>query len=404
MTASGAATRFRGPNMRLILLVAALTTSVSARPDPRAPFDGDALRSATGIMAFAEVPLAPAGVHAKFHYDTVPVANGITTFIEGPSHGLVQGNITLIVGEQSALVIDTGQFPAVARRVIADMRKLTDKPVRYVAITHWHMDHYMANSEFADAWPGLTIIAQDFTAPMMDKYGARYARLGPKLEENMKPLRDMLASGKTPDGGEIAPDRRARVEAAIADMEADRPEFELMRYRGADMTFENEIDIDLGNRMVKLMHLGRGNTAGDLVAYVPDAHALITGDLLVHPVPYSYGSYLTEWSVVLGKLADLDATVIVPGHGPVMHDKAYVRQVRELLDGVVGEVKRVWKPGMSGDDVRKVMDLSKQRDAFCHGDKSLEGSFRASIETAGVDRVTQELGGNMKPESFDESN
>ena len=391
------------PIIQNAFLIAALTVSVSARPDPRAPFDSDALRSATGIMAFAEVPLAAATVHAKFRYDTVPVAKGITTFIEGPSHGLVQGNITLIVGEKAALVIDTGQFPAVARRVIADMRKLTDKPVRYLAITHWHMDHYMANSEFADAWPGLTIIAQDFTAPMMDKYGGRYQHYGPKVDENLKPMRDMLASGKAPDGTELTADRRQRIETVISEVEAAKPEFDLMRYRGADMTFENGIDVDLGNRVVKLMHLGRGNTAGDLVAYVPDAHALITGDILVYPVPFSYGSYLSEWSVVLGKLADIEATVIVPGHGSVMHDKAYMLQVRELLDGVVTEVKRVWKPGMSADDVRKVMDLSKQRDAFCQGDKSLENSFKASIETAGVDRVTQELEGKMKPESFDEN-
>jgi glyoxylase-like metal-dependent hydrolase (beta-lactamase superfamily II) len=391
------------PIIQNAFLIAALTVSVSARPDPRAPFDSDALRSATGIMAFAEVPLAAATVHAKFRYDTVPVAKGITTFIEGPSHGLVQGNITLIVGEKAALVIDTGQFPAVARRVIADMRKLTDKPVRYLAITHWHMDHYMANSEFADAWPGLTIIAQDFTAPMMDKYGGRYQHYGPKVDENLKPMRDMLASGRAPDGTELTADRRQRIETVISEVEAAKPEFDLMRYRGADMTFENGIDVDLGNRVVKLMHLGRGNTAGDLVAYVPDAHALITGDILVHPVPFSYGSYLSEWSVVLGKLADIEATVIVPGHGPVMHDKAYMLQVRELLDGVVAEVKRVWKPGMSADDVRKVMDLSKQRDAFCQGDKSLENSFKASIETAGVDRVTQELEGKMKPEAFDEN-
>jgi glyoxylase-like metal-dependent hydrolase (beta-lactamase superfamily II) len=387
---------------RRIAMITALALSSGASAEPRAPFDESAIRSATGIMAFAEVPTLPSQVHANFHYDTVPVASGITTFIEGPSYGLVQGNITLIVGEQSALVIDTGQFPAVARRVIADMRKLTDKPVRYIAITHWHMDHYMANSEFADAWPGLTIIAQDFTAPMMDKYGARYAQLGPKLEENLKPMRDMLASGKAPDGAEIAPDRRKRIESAIADMAADEPEFDLMRYRGADVTFESGIDIDLGNRMVRLMHLGRGNTAGDLVAYVPDAKVLITGDILVHPVPYSYGSYLSEWSVVLGKLERMDADVIVPGHGPVMHDKTYMRQVRELLDSVVAEVKRVWKPGMSGDDVRRLIDLSKSRHAFCHGDKSLEATFKASIETAGVDRATQQLEGQMKPESFDE--
>ncbi len=389
--------------MRLIVLIAALAMSSSASAEPRAPFDESVIRSATGIMAFAEVPMPATKVHENFHYDTIPVAAGITTFVAAPSYGLVQGNITLIVGEQSALVIDTGQFPAVARRVIADMRKLTDKPVRYVAITHWHMDHYMANSEFADAWPGLTIITQDFTAPMMDKYGSRYPHLGPKLDENIKSMRAMLASGKAPDGAEIAPDRRKRIETAIADTEQDKAEFGLMRYRGADLTFASEIDIDLGKRMVRLMHLGRGNTAGDLVAYVADAKVLITGDIVVHPVPYSYGSYLSEWSVVLGKLEAMDADAIVPGHGPAMHDKAYLRQVRELLDGVVAEVKRVWKPGMSGDEVRKLIDLSKARDAFCHGDKSLEASFKASIETAGVDRATQQLEGRMKPESFDEN-
>jgi glyoxylase-like metal-dependent hydrolase (beta-lactamase superfamily II) len=388
---------------RPIVLIAALALSGRTAAEPRAPFDESAIRSTTGIMAFAEVPTPPAQVHANFHYDAIPVAAGITTFIAGPSNGLVQGNITLIVGEQSALVVDTGQFPAVARRVIADMRKLTDKPVRYIAITHWHMDHYMANSEFADAWPGLTIIAQDFTAPMMDKYGARYPHLARKLEENLKPMRDMLASGKAPDGAEITRDRRQRIESAIADLEADKPEFDLMRYRGADVTFASEIDIDLGKRMVRLMHLGRGNTAGDLVAYVSDARTLITGDLVVHPVPYAYGSYLGQWSVVLGKLEAMDADVIVPGHGPVMHDKSYMRQVRELLDSVVAEVKRVWKPGMSGDDVRKLIDLSKARDAFCHGDKTLEAGFKASIEAAGVDRATQQLEGRMKPEAFDEN-
>ena len=373
-----------------------------AKSDPRSPFSEDAIHAASGIASFTEVPPPASRVHTQFHYDTVPVAAGITTFIEGPSHAMVQGNITLITGDRAALVIDTGHYPAVAQRVIADIRKLTDKPVRYVAITHWHMDHYMANADFADAFPGLTIITQNFTAPMMDKYGARYVNYGAKVDDGLKPAREMLASGKAPDGTELTADRRARIETVISEVEAAKPEFALMRYRGADLTFENEIDIDLGNRIVKLMHLGRGNTAGDMVAYVPDAKVLVTGDILVHPIPFSYGSYLTEWPVVLTKLADFDATTIVPGPGPVMHDKVYLNDVRELLEAVFAEVKRVWKPGMSGDDVRKAIDLSAQRDKFCHGDKTMEKNFNASIETAGVDRAMQELEGKMKPESFDE--
>ena len=344
----------------------------------------------------------PATVHTDFKYDTTAVAPGITTFSEhGPSYALVQGNITLIVGDTSALVIDTGQFPAVALRVIADIRRLTDKPVRYLAVTHWHFDHYMGNAEFADAFRGLTVIAQNFTASMMDKYGGSFANYAGRLDEQVKPYRDMLASGKAADGTDLPPDRKARIEKMLAEVEGEKQEFQLMRYRGADVTFENEIDIDLGHRMVRLMHLGRGNTAGDLVAYVPDARTLITGDIVVHPVPFSYGSYLTEWPVVLEKLAAMDADVIVPGHGPVMRDKVYIGKVRELIESTFAEVKRVWKPGMSGDDVRKRIDLSKQRDAFCHHDKTLELNFRASIEGAGVDRAVQELEGKLKPESFD---
>lgn len=392
--------------MRALALALAVAlfgvVAVPARSDPRSPFSDDAIRGAAGIATFTELPPPASRVHTEFHYDTVRVAEGITTFIEGPSHAMVQGNITLIAGSKAALVIDSGHYPAVALRVIADMRKLTSKPVRYLAITHWHMDHYMANAQFAEEFPGLTIIAQNFTAPMMDKYGARYVNYGAKVDDNLKPLREMLASNKAPDGTDLAPDRRARIETVIREVEAAKPEFALMRYRGADLTFENEIDIDLGDRVVKLMHLGRGNTAGDLFAYVPDAKVLITGDILVHPIPFSYGSYLTEWPVVLKKLADFDATAIVPGHGPVMHDKVYLNDVRELLEAVFAEVKRVWKPGMSADDVRKAIDLSAQRDKFCHGDKTMEKNFDASIETAAVDRAVQELEGKMKPESFDE--
>lgn len=353
------------------------------------------------VAAFASAP-DPARVHADFHYESVPVAQGITTFIEGPSHALVQGNITLIVGADSALVIDTGHFPAVAQRVIADIRKLTDKPVRYLAITHWHMDHYMGNAEFADAFPGLTIVTQNFTAPMMDRYGERYTHYGARIDAQVKPLRDMLATGKAADGAPVPADRRERIETAIREVEAAKPEFELMRYRGADLSFENELDIDLGHRIVKLMHLGRGNTAGDLVAYVPDARVLIAGDTLVHPVPYMFGSYLSEWADVEARLGAFDPAAIVPGHGPVMRDKSYLDAVHDLLAAVVAEVRRVWKPGMSADDVRKAIDLSRQREAFCHGDRTLEATFKASIETAGVDRVVQQLDGKMKPESFDE--
>jgi len=341
-------------------------------------------------------------VHQNFHYTTVQVAPGITTFLEDAPHAMVDGNTTLIVGKDAALVIDSGHYPAVARRVIAEIKQLTDKPVRYLAITHWHMDHYMANAEYVEAWPGLSIVAHEFTAGMMDKEGPRYIGYGPKLDKNIADLQAMLDSGKAPDGKDIAPDRRQRIQVVVDELKDGKQEFGLMRYRGADMTFTHGIDIDLGGRTVKLMNLGRGNTAGDLVAWVPDVKVLVTGDTVVHPIPFSYGSYLGEWPAVLQKMADLKPAIVVPGHGPVMHDTAYLEQARALLLAVMAEVKRVWKPGMSGDDVRKAMDISKQRDIFCKHDRTAEANFDNSIGQAGVDRAVQELEGKMKPEGFEE--
>src|SRR5262249_57393587 len=101
------------------------------------------------------------------------------------------------------------------------------------------------------------------TETMLDKYGPKYTKYGPKIDENLKPAREMIASGKGTDGAPLASDRRERMETVIREAEAARPEFDLMRYRGADLTFDDEIDIDLGHRIVKLLHLGRGNTAGD---------------------------------------------------------------------------------------------------------------------------------------------
>ena len=75
------------------------------------------------------------------------------------------------------------------------------------------------------------------------------------------------------------------------------------------MTFEGTtLTLFLGHREIRLLHFGRGNTAGDVAVYVPDAKVVATGDLVVAPTPYAYGAYLGEWSEGLGKLAALDAS------------------------------------------------------------------------------------------------
>src|SRR5437868_3221101 len=108
-------------------------------------------------------------------YDLVKIADGIYSFISPlPDDAVVQSNCTLIIGDQSALLVDSGQFPSLAKRMLADIRKLTNKPVRYLVNTHWHFDHNFGNATFRAAYPDITIISTGFTRKLI-------ADEGPKL-------------------------------------------------------------------------------------------------------------------------------------------------------------------------------------------------------------------------------
>jgi glyoxylase-like metal-dependent hydrolase (beta-lactamase superfamily II) len=108
-----------------------------------------------------------------------------------------------------------------------------------------------------------------------------------------------------------------------------------------DVAFDRALDIDLGGREVRLLHLGRGNTSGDVIAYLPAERLVVAGDLLDHPVPYLGGGYPVEEIETLRAVTRLDADILVPGHGMVLRGdagRAYLGQVIEFLETVVAAV------------------------------------------------------------------
>jgi cyclase len=107
-----------------------------------------------------------------------------------------------------------------------------------------------------------------------------------------------------------------------------------------DATFDHELNVDLGNREVQLKHLGRGNTIGDAVAYLPKEKILIAGDLVDSPVPFLYGGFPIEQIETLKKMEELDFDRLVPGHGAVLKGKAFLKQETELIEAVVAAMTR----------------------------------------------------------------
>jgi glyoxylase-like metal-dependent hydrolase (beta-lactamase superfamily II) len=104
--------------------------------------------SAPALAAFADCEMTRfQRVQPTPHVTVFEAAEGTT--------GVVNGNILAVVGKDAVLVVDTGQFPSVARRVIAEIRSITSAPVKYVVNTHWHGDHLLGNDVFKQAYPGV---------------------------------------------------------------------------------------------------------------------------------------------------------------------------------------------------------------------------------------------------------
>jgi glyoxylase-like metal-dependent hydrolase (beta-lactamase superfamily II) len=159
-------------------------------------------------------------------------------------------------------------------------------------------------------------------------------------------------------------------------------EFRAFVYQPPTLTFEHDLRIDLGGRVVELRFLGRGNTAGDVVAWLPQERIVVAGDLVDHPVPYAFGGYPTEWSRTLRRLAALDAAILVPGHGAVLRDRRYLQRVIALLDDVQRQVNALIDRRGSAASVEEAVrsiDLSAERLEMAGNDADSQAFFDASM-------------------------
>ncbi|MEO8217446.1 MAG: MBL fold metallo-hydrolase [Acidobacteriota bacterium] len=302
--------------------------------------------------------------------------------------GFPQGNTTVIIGEREVLVVDSCYMPSSAREDIAQIRQWTSKPVRYLVNTHWHYDHTMGNGVYAAEFPGLEIIAQSETRKHIQGYNPGWFERYPKRTTD---FRKELQSGKDEAGKAITAERRKDLTETIPQRELVQVEFHALVDQTPNIGFDEKLTIDLGNREVQIMYLGKGNTTGDAVIYLPSEKILMAGDLLDHPVPYLGGGYPVELIGTLEKMAVMDIETIVPGHGEVLHGKDYIHQVSSLLKTVVAavslEIYRIGNGSRHLDEVQAAVagdvDMAALRQQFAGSDKD-NGEFFDGFSMKGL--------------------
>ena len=336
------------------------------------------IRSRLLLTVIACSLLASASLYAQTERKVTQLATGVYEIQhQDAGDGFASGNTTVIIGERQVFVVDSCFLPSAAREDIAQIRQWTDKPVAFVLNTHFHNDHNLGNRAYMDAFPALTIIAHAETKKDMDRFGPGSESREKKANAS---LQRMLDSGKSRDGQPLSAEDKRQVKAALDLRKPGMDEIKGIRFQSATLTFDHDFTIDLGNREVQVKFLGRGNTAGDAVVYLPKEKIVIAGDLVVYPIPYIYDGYPTEWIQTLQNLSQLDADTIVPGHGPVLHDKTYVFLLRDLMKSAMEQMNAKLAqtaPAMflTINDVKGSIDLTAFQQRFIGNNQDLIAAY-----------------------------
>ena len=213
-------------------------------------------------------------------------------------------NTGVIVGDDGVMVIDAQATPKMAKEVMGYIRQVTDKPVKYVVLSHYHAVRVLG----ASAYGAEQVIASDGTRSLIVERGkedwdSEYARF-PRL----------FRAAETIPG-----------------------------LTWPSMTFPRKMSVYLGKRRVDLMHLGRGHTAGDIVAWVPDAGVMFSGDLVeYHSACYCGDAHFKDWPKTLDAIAEFAPRALVPGRGDALAHGDQVRDglalTRDFLTTLYGSV------------------------------------------------------------------
>ncbi len=304
------------------------------------------------------------------------------------------GNTGVVVGSDGVLVVDATYYPSRARADIALIRSLTTKPVRYLVNTHWHGDHTHGNAEYLAAFPGLTIVG---ATPNAEYVGLNQARImglakapSSAKRADLARLEAIKAGGKDSTGRAITPAETALLDQVIREARTELVELTSILVAAPTRLFDTEMRLELGGRVVVLHNWDRANSPADVTAYLPAQRILFTGDILVHPIPYVFGAYPGPWIPVLRQIEAIPVAVLIPGHGPVLHDHSYTRQVRELFEAAISQVRTLLLQGKTLQEVQKTVTLDKFRARFVTGnDPTLPALWEESIKAGLVERAYQ---------------
>jgi glyoxylase-like metal-dependent hydrolase (beta-lactamase superfamily II) len=324
-----------------------------------------------GAAASATEAVDPPTPEDGYFQEVRTIAPGVWLLMEPRFQVQPIANVTVVEQADGLVLVNAGGSPGAGRRIVAMVRALSGKPVKAVVVTDWHGDRPQGLSEILKAWPAARTIATRVTQAHLRDPHTMNSPATPDAAANeayQKKIAGFLAYCRKM--GEQATDPRDRAAWAAA--------VRLFDQYGRDMDgaltlstaegFESRLSLRDSHTPVEARFLGRANTDGDAVVWLPRQRILVTGDMVVAPFPYGFESYPADWITTLGKLRKYPFLVLIPGHGAPQRDRAYVDRLIAALQEVRTQVGDLVARGATFEEVKRRVDVSRTVQGFVGDD------------------------------------
>jgi cyclase len=252
---------------------------------------------------------------------TTEVAAGVFAYVQATG-GLCIANAGIVRGDADITAIDALFTPAMTRALLDEVRRVTGRDPTQLIDTHHHVDHTLGNALFPDS---ARIIAHARTKQEMERAGLGVLPLIERLAPHFAGQLDGVAE------------------------------------RLPDVTFEgDELRVDVGGRVLTLLHYGTGHTRGDVLVYLPDERVLFAGDVaFFHVTPLAHEGHIGNWINVIERVLDeTHVETIVPGHGPV-GTAADLRKTLGYLRLIHDSARRAFDADVSEEEAARSIDAGE---------------------------------------------
>ncbi len=232
------------------------------------------------------------------------ITDNVYAFIQGNGDWFLS-NAGVIIGKEYTIVVDSLTNEKMARNFISEIRRVTDKPIKFLINTHEHEDHLWTNYLFN----AITICHINCREKTLEG-----------MKRGTNPFQNLFSN----------------------------IDFSGWKYVPQDMTLRDEMSIFIDNKEIKIVYVGYAHTTSDIYVYLPDEKVVFAGDLLFSPpcTPFALMGNIQGYINALESLASLDADAFIPGHGEIAYDRKALYESRDYLIFVRDEARKMIKQGI----------------------------------------------------------